>query len=92
VLYHLTTPEDGQPLWSVDDLNREMERRDVIDYLNGLHRAGLIYRTRDGFVFATRAAVRMVGLVIRSGRERHVAGRGACSKMLQDAGIRPTAW
>ena len=63
LLYHLTTPEDGQPLWSIDDLNREMERSDVIDYLNGLHRAGLIHRTTDGFVFATRAAVRMVAMV-----------------------------
>jgi hypothetical protein len=65
VLYHLTTPEDGQPLWSVGDLNREMEREDVIDYLNGLHRAGLIHRTSDGYVFATRAAVRMVAMVGR---------------------------
>jgi hypothetical protein len=63
VLYLLTEPEDGQPLWSIDDLNREMERLDVIDYVNGLHRAGLIHRTSDGYVFATRAAVRMVQIV-----------------------------
>jgi hypothetical protein len=63
VLYHLTTPEDGQPLWSIEDLNREMERRDVIDYVNGLHRAGLVNRTSDGFVFATRAAVRIVQII-----------------------------
>jgi len=63
VLYHLTTPRDGQPLWSVDDLNREMERQDVIDLVRGLHRSGLINKTTDGFVFATRAAVRMVQMV-----------------------------
>ena len=63
VLYHLTTPRDGQPLWSVDDLNREMERLDVIDLVRGLHRAGLINKTTDGFVFATRSAVRMVQMV-----------------------------
>jgi len=67
VLYLLTTPEDGQPLWSIDDLNREMERWDVIDLVHGLGRAGLIHRTADGFVFATRAGVRaaqMIGHVI----------------------------
>jgi len=63
VLYHLTTPEEGQPLWSVEDLNREMDRTDAIDLVNGLRRAGLIHRTSDGFVFATRAAVRMVQMV-----------------------------
>jgi hypothetical protein len=63
VLYLLTEPEDGQPVWSVEDLGREMERSDVIDYLRGLHRAGMIHKTTDGFVFATRAAVRMVQMV-----------------------------
>jgi hypothetical protein len=63
LLYHLTTPEDGQPLWSVEDLNREMERRDAIDLVRGLHRAGLVNKTTDGFVFATRAAVRVVQMV-----------------------------
>jgi hypothetical protein len=37
VLYHLTTPEEGQPLWSVDDLNREMDRTDVIDQRSALY-------------------------------------------------------
>jgi hypothetical protein len=63
VLYLLTEPEDGQPVWSVGDLGREMERSDVIDYLRGLHRAGMIHKTTDGFVFATRAAVRMVQMI-----------------------------
>jgi len=44
-LYALTDP-DGQPLWSIADLNREMDRTDVIDYVNGLHRAGLVKNVR----------------------------------------------
>ncbi len=63
VLYLMTRPEEGQPLWSVDDLGREMERGDIIDSVRGLQRAGLVYKTVDGFVFATRSAVRMVQIV-----------------------------
>ena len=61
-LYMLTDP-DGQPLWSIYDLNREMEREDVVDYVNGLHRAGLGHRTSDGYVFASRPAFRLVQIV-----------------------------
>ncbi len=61
-LYALTDP-DGQPLWSIADLNREMDRTDVIDYVNGLHRAGLVNKTSDGYVFATRPAFRLVQIV-----------------------------
>jgi hypothetical protein len=62
-LYLLTRPEEGQPLWSLDDLGRAMERDDIIDSVRGLHRAGLIHKTMDGYVFATRPAVRMVQMV-----------------------------
>lgn len=63
VLYLLTRPEEGQPLWSVEDLGRAIEREDAIDSVRGLHRAGLVNLTSDGFVFATRSAVRIVQMV-----------------------------
>jgi Mn-dependent DtxR family transcriptional regulator len=63
ILYLLSDPEDNQPLWSVEDLAREMENPCVSDSLNALHRAGLIHRTSDGFVFASRAAVRYLKIV-----------------------------
>ena len=63
VLYLLTEPEDCQPLWSVDDIGRELEDRDPMVPIRGLLRAGLIHRTSDGFVFASRAGVRMAQLV-----------------------------
>jgi hypothetical protein len=58
LLFLLTSAHEGQPLWSVEDLGRELGVFDVIDTVNALHRAGLINRTAEGFVFATRAAVR----------------------------------
>ena len=67
ILYALTEPEDNQPLWTIEELALEMEDRCVIDNVNALHRAGLIHRTSDGYIFASRAAVRhiqMVGRVI----------------------------
>ena len=63
VLYLLTEPDDGQPLWSVEDIGREIESDEPMLPVRGLLRAGLAHRTTDGFVFATRAAVRMVQMV-----------------------------
>lgn len=63
VLYLLTEPDDGQPLWSVEDIERELQTHDPMVPIRGLLRAGLIHQTTDGFVFATRAAVRMVQMV-----------------------------
>jgi Mn-dependent DtxR family transcriptional regulator len=63
VLYLLTGLGDSQQLWSVPDLAREMDCPNVIDYVRGLRRAGLVNETTDGFVFATRAGVRMVQMV-----------------------------
>jgi hypothetical protein len=51
--------------WIHDELAREMEDRCVIDQVNALHRAGLVHRTSDGYVFASRAAVRHIQLVGR---------------------------
>jgi hypothetical protein len=67
ILYHLTNPEDNQPLWSIDDLAREMGDPMVIDYVDSLHRSGLIHRTTDGYVFATRSAVRQIQIIGRVG-------------------------
>jgi hypothetical protein len=66
VLYLLTDLEDCQPLWSAQDIGRAIETKDPMALVNGLLRAGLVYRTSDGFIFATRAAVRMVQMVDRA--------------------------
>ncbi|HEY1688034.1 MAG TPA: hypothetical protein VGF95_04140 [Solirubrobacteraceae bacterium] len=63
ILYHLTDPQDNQPLWSVDDLAREVDTTDIMAYVHPLQRSGLLHRTTDGHVFATRAAVRQIQLV-----------------------------
>ncbi len=58
VLYLLTGVGGAQPLWSVDDLGRELESSEAADIaVNELLRAGLAYRTSDGFVFASRAGI-----------------------------------
>ncbi|HTA33955.1 MAG TPA: hypothetical protein VK721_11065 [Solirubrobacteraceae bacterium] len=65
ILYLLTDPNDYQPIWSITDLARELDdgRISVEDTIRRLHGAGLIHRTSDGFVFATRSAVRQIQLV-----------------------------
>ncbi len=63
VLYLLTEPSDGQPLWSTEDIGREIEASDPMVPVRALHRAGLVNITSDGYVFATRAAVRLVQMV-----------------------------
>ena len=63
VLYLLTDPERYQPVWSVEDIGREIESDEPMVPVRGLLSAGLIHRTSDGFVFATRAAVRLVQIV-----------------------------
>jgi Mn-dependent DtxR family transcriptional regulator len=62
-LYLLTEPNDGQPLWSLQDIGREMETSEPQTVVNALRRAGLVNITSDGYVFATRPAVRLVQLV-----------------------------
>lgn len=62
VLYLLTG--DDLPVWSVDDIGRAIGNQlDAIDAVGNLAAAGLIHQTSDGFIFATRAASRMVEMV-----------------------------
>jgi hypothetical protein len=45
--------------WAIAEVVREYgHETNAIDALDRLHGAGLIHKTREGFVFATRAAVR----------------------------------
>jgi hypothetical protein len=66
ILHLLTDPDDNQPLWTLEDLAREMDLPDAIDYVSPLQRSGLIHRTSDGHVFASRAAVRHIQLDLRA--------------------------
>jgi hypothetical protein len=63
IIYLLTDPDDHQPLWTIEDLARELEEPDILALIRPLHASGLIHRTSDGHVFASRAAVRQVQLV-----------------------------
>jgi hypothetical protein len=63
ILDLLTEPEASACLWTVDELVREMEDPCVSDSVDALYRAGLVHRTSDGFIFASRAAVRHTQLV-----------------------------
>lgn len=63
ILYLLTDPEDSQPIWTLEDLAREMEERDITAYTRPLQASGLLHRTSDGHVFASRAAIRQIQLV-----------------------------
>jgi hypothetical protein len=62
-VYLLTDPERLPPIWSVQDMGRELETSDPMAVIRPLCCAGLLNRTCDGFVFATPAAFKMVGLV-----------------------------
>jgi hypothetical protein len=62
-VYLMTDPDRFQPIWSVEDIGRELEVENALDVVRPLIRAGLVNRTGDGYVFATRAAVRMVQMV-----------------------------
>jgi hypothetical protein len=63
VLYLLTEPSDGQPLWSAEDIGRETESTEPMVPVRALRRAGLVNITSDGYVFATRAGVRVTQLI-----------------------------
>jgi Mn-dependent DtxR family transcriptional regulator len=66
IVYLLTEPGDRESIWSVEDIAREIETDDPMALIHRLLRAGLVNRTSDGFVFATRAGVRMAQLVDRA--------------------------
>lgn len=60
VLYLLT---DAQPVWTMDDLGREVEgAEDARIAVQELAGAGLVAMAGDGCVFATRATVRLLEL------------------------------
>jgi hypothetical protein len=62
VIYLLTG--DDLPIWSIEDIGRNLEDPvGVEDAIQGLYNAGLIHKSSDGYVFATRAAWRMVQIV-----------------------------
>ncbi len=63
IIYLLTDPDDNQPLWTLEDLAREMDERDIMPFVRRLQEAGIIHRTSDGHIFASRAAVRQVQIV-----------------------------
>ncbi|MHB1810754.1 MAG: hypothetical protein ACYCU0_15870 [Solirubrobacteraceae bacterium] len=67
VLYLLAGERGEQPIWSIEDLGRELESEDDADVaVRTLRRSGLVHTTSEGFVFASRAGargVRMIGHV-----------------------------
>jgi hypothetical protein len=63
IIYLLTDPADNQPLWTLEDLAREMDERDIMPYVRRLQGAGIVHRTSDGHIFASRAAIRQVQIV-----------------------------
>jgi hypothetical protein len=59
IVLDLLVDAEIQRPWSVEEVNREIGNPiAAADALDALHAAGLVHRTTDGFVFATRAAVR----------------------------------
>jgi hypothetical protein len=55
---------EDQPIWTMDDLGRAIDdpvgAADAVGYLR---RAGLVCKTSDGHVFATRAASEATALI-----------------------------
>lgn len=64
VLYALAGENGEQSLWTLDELGREVEDlEDAESAVRSLLRAGLVHRTADGYVFASRAALYVVQMV-----------------------------
>jgi hypothetical protein len=58
VLNLLIGPDEQRP-WSVEEIIRERgDRVQALDAIDRLHATGLVHRTGDGFIFASRAAIR----------------------------------
>jgi hypothetical protein len=63
VLNLLIDPEEQRP-WSIEEIIRERgDRVAALDAIDRLHATGLVHRTGDGFIFATRAAIRFQQIV-----------------------------
>jgi hypothetical protein len=63
ILYALAPWQGERPLWSVDELAREIEEPDVSESVDVLRHVGLVHRTPDGLIFASPAAVHLIELV-----------------------------
>ena len=61
--FYLMTSSEQPPVWALADIGRELDTHDPEAIVRPLVCAGLLYRTRDGFVFATPAAFKWVELV-----------------------------
>ena len=64
-LYAHTEPNEKRPQRTVDEHAREHHQPHIRDHLNELHRAGLVHWTSDGYVFASRSALKQIELVGR---------------------------
>jgi len=54
----LLVEDENQRPWTIDELALEIGSSAVVeDAINNLQAAGLVHKTGDGFIFATRAAV-----------------------------------
>jgi hypothetical protein len=61
VLYLMANPNHFLPIWSVEDIGRKLgDPIGAADAVSALSDSGLVYKTSDGYVFATHAAIRMV--------------------------------
>jgi hypothetical protein len=59
----LTDPCRQPTLWAMADIGRELDYHDPDAVIFPLHRAGLVHKTSDGYVFATPAAFHLTSLV-----------------------------
>ena len=59
---YLMTSSHQPPIWTLPDIGRELETHDPEALVRPLVCAGLLYRTGDGYVFASPAAYRMVAM------------------------------
>jgi hypothetical protein len=65
-ILYLLTESEAQYLWRIEELEREMDQHGILDYVQPLRRSGLVHRTSDGHVFASRACHRFIQIVGRT--------------------------
>jgi hypothetical protein len=64
ILYFLADDVDGQQVWAVADLERQIDNaNDASVAVRGLYAAGLLNQTSDGYVLASRAGIRAVAMI-----------------------------